>query len=211
MPCSNSTRSGAGRSPAIAVESSLHGRMASLRCQVERPPDRNARRRCYSCLRNDVSPMSPEWTASEVGRDDWIRTSDPLNPIQVRYQTALRPDSAWVRELPAPARACGLALRRASASRPRGCGLACRGGPCRCDRLRVRPPSCRAAGSASPAGPAARREPSRSAAACSAESAAPLGRRLVVERQLIAASSLLLDLPPRTRRERSGLRRRPAA
>jgi hypothetical protein len=29
---------------------------------------------------------------SKVGRDDWIRTSDPLNPIQVRYQTALRPD-----------------------------------------------------------------------------------------------------------------------
>ena len=26
------------------------------------------------------------------GRGDWIRTSDPLNPIQVRYQTALRPD-----------------------------------------------------------------------------------------------------------------------
>ena len=26
------------------------------------------------------------------GRDGWIRTSDPLNPIQVRYQTALHPD-----------------------------------------------------------------------------------------------------------------------
>src|SRR6266542_3666773 len=26
------------------------------------------------------------------GRGDWIRTSDLLNPIQVRYQTALRPD-----------------------------------------------------------------------------------------------------------------------
>ena len=26
------------------------------------------------------------------GRDDWIWTSGPLNPIQVRYQTALRPD-----------------------------------------------------------------------------------------------------------------------
>jgi hypothetical protein len=25
------------------------------------------------------------------GRGDWIRTSDLLNPIQVRYQTALRP------------------------------------------------------------------------------------------------------------------------
>ena len=27
-----------------------------------------------------------------VGRGDWIRTSDLLNPIQVRYRTALRPD-----------------------------------------------------------------------------------------------------------------------
>ncbi len=26
------------------------------------------------------------------GRDGEIRTPDPLNPIQVRYQTALRPD-----------------------------------------------------------------------------------------------------------------------
>ena len=27
------------------------------------------------------------------GRGDWIRTSDPLRPRQVRYQAALRPDS----------------------------------------------------------------------------------------------------------------------
>ena len=26
------------------------------------------------------------------GRGDWIRTSDLLNPIQVRYRTALRPE-----------------------------------------------------------------------------------------------------------------------
>jgi hypothetical protein len=29
---------------------------------------------------------------NDAGRGDWIRTSDLLNPIQVRYQTALRPD-----------------------------------------------------------------------------------------------------------------------
>ncbi len=28
----------------------------------------------------------------ELGRDGEIRTPDPLNPIQVRYQTAPRPD-----------------------------------------------------------------------------------------------------------------------
>ena len=28
----------------------------------------------------------------QAGRGDWIRTSDPLNPIQVRYRTAPRPD-----------------------------------------------------------------------------------------------------------------------
>jgi hypothetical protein len=30
--------------------------------------------------------------AQNHGRGDWIRTSDLLNPIQVRYQAALRPD-----------------------------------------------------------------------------------------------------------------------
>jgi hypothetical protein len=29
------------------------------------------------------------------GRGDWIRTSDPLRPRQVRYQAALRPDILW--------------------------------------------------------------------------------------------------------------------
>ena len=29
----------------------------------------------------------------EVGRDDWIRTSDPLTPSQVRYQAAPHPDA----------------------------------------------------------------------------------------------------------------------
>ena len=31
---------------------------------------------------------------SKIGRDDWIRTSDPLTPSQVRYQAALHPDSS---------------------------------------------------------------------------------------------------------------------
>jgi hypothetical protein len=30
------------------------------------------------------------------GRGDWIRTSDLLNPIQVRYRAALRPEK-WCR------------------------------------------------------------------------------------------------------------------
>src|SRR5262245_51110060 len=29
----------------------------------------------------------------QSGRGDWIRTSDPLRPRQVRYQAALRPDT----------------------------------------------------------------------------------------------------------------------
>ena len=32
--------------------------------------------------------MDPDF----IGRGDWIRTSDPLRPRQVRYQAALRPD-----------------------------------------------------------------------------------------------------------------------
>ncbi len=31
-----------------------------------------------------------------MDRDERIRTSDPLNPIQVRYQTALRPETAFL-------------------------------------------------------------------------------------------------------------------
>ena len=31
--------------------------------------------------------------SERFGRGDWIRTSDPLRPRQVRYQAALRPDS----------------------------------------------------------------------------------------------------------------------
>ena len=34
-----------------------------------------------------------------IGRDGEIRTRDPLNPIQVRYQAAPRPDSL-LRRLP---------------------------------------------------------------------------------------------------------------
>ena len=38
--------------------------------------------------------MATYWlpTDSRSGRGDWIRTSDPLRPRQVRYQAALRPD-----------------------------------------------------------------------------------------------------------------------
>src|SRR4051812_27623149 len=38
-----------------------------------------------------VTPVLP--LNSKSGRGDWIRTSDPLLPKQMRYQAALRPDS----------------------------------------------------------------------------------------------------------------------
>ena len=34
-------------------------------------------------------------TALLVGRGEMIRTSDPLHPMQVRYQAALRPDRSF--------------------------------------------------------------------------------------------------------------------
>src|SRR4030095_3927312 len=34
--------------------------------------------------------------SERFGRGDWIRTSDPLRPRQVRYQAALRPDSNFL-------------------------------------------------------------------------------------------------------------------
>ena len=41
-------------------------------------------------------PMSLEgaFLREVLGRGDWIRTSDPLLPKQMRYQTALLPDCA---------------------------------------------------------------------------------------------------------------------
>jgi hypothetical protein len=33
------------------------------------------------------------------GRDDWIRTSDPLTPSQVRYQAAPHPDALIVQRI----------------------------------------------------------------------------------------------------------------
>ena len=46
-------------------------------------------------LRALASPgagIVPRKLQREIGRGDWIRTSDPLRPRQVRYQAALRPD-----------------------------------------------------------------------------------------------------------------------
>ena len=39
----------------------------------------------------DVCGTLLEPRNSKSGRGDWIRTSDPLRPRQVRYQAALRP------------------------------------------------------------------------------------------------------------------------
>ena len=47
-----------------------------------------------------LDPRSPNSqtceNAKNFGRGDWIRTSDPLRPRQVRYQAALRPDLSTV-------------------------------------------------------------------------------------------------------------------
>jgi hypothetical protein len=41
----------------------------------------------------NISPGCSRKLLCDVnGRGDWIRTSDPLRPRQVRYQAALRPD-----------------------------------------------------------------------------------------------------------------------
>src|SRR4051812_42059751 len=37
-------------------------------------------------------------TDDDIGRGDWIRTSDPLLPKQMRYQAALRPDKLLTAE-----------------------------------------------------------------------------------------------------------------
>ncbi len=44
------------------------------------------------CVETKTARMAPG-RDFEIGRDDWIRTSDPLTPSQVRYQAAPHPDS----------------------------------------------------------------------------------------------------------------------
>ncbi len=43
-------------------------------------------------------PKMGEW--KQFGRDGVIRTHDPLHPMQVRYQAALRPDNAALKLKP---------------------------------------------------------------------------------------------------------------
>ena len=45
------------------------------------------------CLRKNRGKSIRSNTIDLIGRGDWIRTSDPLLPKQMRYQAALRPDS----------------------------------------------------------------------------------------------------------------------
>ena len=54
--------------------------------------------RCYLCVTLNTKIGSSEgrnlsYNPMKSGRDDWIRTSDPLTPSQVRYQTAPHPDT----------------------------------------------------------------------------------------------------------------------
>ena len=47
---------------------------------------------------------APERSDMPLSRADWIRTSDPLHPMQMRYQAALRPENRrlrWARYTPA--------------------------------------------------------------------------------------------------------------
>jgi hypothetical protein len=50
----------------------------------------------FSQKRGLKSYRSPENLHEKFGRGDWIRTSDPLRPRQVRYQAALRPDKLHI-------------------------------------------------------------------------------------------------------------------
>ena len=50
-------------------------------------------RKCYPCLRNELSPMCPEWTM-KVGRARVDSNHRPPVPKPVRYQAELRPDKS---------------------------------------------------------------------------------------------------------------------
>ena len=63
-----------------------------------RPRERGLRNDGTPAIDEPGDPISPRCDLvakrkAKGGRGDWIRTSDPLRPRQVRYQAALRPDS----------------------------------------------------------------------------------------------------------------------
>ena len=51
-----------------------------------------AKTTCHKMSQNEKTRNSDFSKLLKNGRDERIRTSDPLDPIQVRYQTALHPD-----------------------------------------------------------------------------------------------------------------------
>ena len=51
--------------------------------------DINVSARTLICQRGQII-----WQMTNQNRDDWIRTSDPFVPNEVRYQAALHPDTA---------------------------------------------------------------------------------------------------------------------
>ena len=54
-----------------------------------------SRRHLCGTLKQKQAPLveEPAYLLSKIGRDDWIRTSDPLTPSQVRYQAAPHPET----------------------------------------------------------------------------------------------------------------------
>ena len=74
------------------------------RSSVLRHPDASLRQRKRAPFaeRPLISLQSRCKPESKNGRDDWIRTSDPLTPSQVRYQAAPHPDIVIVQRLPRP-------------------------------------------------------------------------------------------------------------
>ena len=65
---------------------SIHRCTLALRCVVIAQKEKPPRRRFFDA----------ELCSAVFGRGEKIRTSDPLHPMQVRYQAALRPDVAAI-------------------------------------------------------------------------------------------------------------------
>jgi hypothetical protein len=62
-------------------------------------PIRLRRSKLRGAVRAQKNQSQCDWfhlPAEGFCRDDWIRTSDHLHPMQVRYRTALRPESCFV-------------------------------------------------------------------------------------------------------------------
>ncbi len=78
--------------PVPSLKKSMEGLFNSLLQIIPKPSTHSVNPLCMDSKNSSGGCREKQLRRSIIGRGERIRTSDPRNPIAVRYQTALRPD-----------------------------------------------------------------------------------------------------------------------